>query len=93
MCGSLCCAVSRPHRCASSRDQQSSHEEPDINAGKIRSDLEVQNEGTLVHGRKGFLLTGETTTGLMEEMMSEVNFEKWMVFRSRREGIIIIAPT
>lgn len=28
----------------------------------------------------------------MEEMVSDVNFEKWIVFRCREEGIIIITP-
>lgn len=46
----------------------------------------------LVQSKKGFLLIGETITGLMEEMVFEVSFEKWIIFRCREEEIIIITP-
>lgn len=49
-------------------------------------------EGMLVQSKKGFLPIGETITGFMEEMVSDVNSEKWIVFRCREEGIIIITP-
>lgn len=75
------------------RKMRDLYKEPDLNSGEIQSVLQVQNEGMSVHGKKIFLLTRETIRGLMEEMVSEVNFEKWLVLRYRGEGIVIITPT
>lgn len=59
---------------------------------EILSVLGKLNIRTLVHSQKVSLLIGDNVTGLMEDMVSEINFENWMVFRYREEGVIIIPP-
>lgn len=52
----------------------------------------VLNIRMLVQNQKGSLLIGSSITALMEDMVSEIHFEKWVLFRYREEGIIILTP-